>query len=496
MSIRDPDPLDTLLQEVQVQFEQQLQIEELLALSKKLQAELRQHMIFSPQCMLPSFNYELPTGQERGTYLALEVGGSNLRMALVELNGRNLGMRMRRTEHFPIDTAIRQLKAYEFFDWMAERVRELLGVEAESAGHIEGNGLLPMGVAWSFPLDQTSIRSGNVLGMGKGFQCSEHLIGRDLGEIITKACQHAVFTPSYVHFLGFNADSFALQKLNVRLDAIVNDSSSALLARAYLDPATRLATILGTGMNAAVHLPAAALDSSKFRSRLPSVGTISHVLTNTELSMFGKNIFPTTRWDDILNRAHVLPDYQPFEYLVAGKYIGEIVRLIIVEATQTARLFSGLLPPSLGNDPYTVDTKDLAFIDIDTSHGLAASRSLFYERHPSPHLPSEKDIMFIKDVVKRVSTRSIAYFTTGIHALTVVLQRLETIDMGHVTIGCDGSIINNYPGFMEGAQEMLDQMIGLDKLEAGKRVILERTTDSAVLGAAVAGAMAARAAIS
>lgn len=332
--------------------------------------------------------------------------------------------------------------------------------------------------------------------MGKGFQCSEYLIGRDLGEVITKACQRAVYTLSHVHFLGSNADFVALQKINVRLDAIVNDSSSALLARAYLDPATRLATILGTGMNAAVHLPATALDSSKFRSRSPSVGTISHVLTNTELSMFGKNIFPTTRWDDILNRAHVLPDYQPFEYLVAGKYIGEIVRLIIVEATQTARLFSGLLPPSLGNGPYTVDTKDLAFIDIDTSHGLAASRSLFYQRHASPHLPSERDIMFIKDVVKRVSTRSIAYFTAGIHALTELLQRLETIDMGHVTIGCDGSIINKYPGFMEGVQEMLDQMIGLDNPEAGKRVILERTTDSAVLGAAVAGAMAASAAIS
>ena len=242
-------------------------------------------------------------------------------------------------------------------------------------------------------------------------------------------------------------------------------------------------------MNAAIHLPIAALDPSKFRSRTLPLETITHVLTNTELSMFGKNILPTTRWDDILNASHILPDYQPFEYLAAGKYIGEIVRLILVEASQTAELFNGLLSPSLATIPYIVDTKDLAYIDMETSHGLSASRALFHQRYPSSKLPSERDILFIKEIVGLVSTRSIAYFTVGIHALTVLLQSLETIDLDRVTIGCDGSIINKYPGYMERAQETLDQMIRLDQTEA-KRVILERTTDSAVLGAAVAAALA------
>ena len=288
-----------------------------------------------------------------------------------------------------------------------------------------------------------------------------------------------------------NADVVAPQNLNVRLDAIVNDSSSALLARAYLDPDTRLATILGTGMNAAVHLPIAALDSSKFRSTSPPIGTSTHVLTNTELSMFGKDIFPTTRWDKVLNATHILPDYQPFEYLIAGKYIGEIVRLIIVEATQTAGLFDGLISPSLANTAYSMDTKDLALVDIDASHGLAASRVQFHQRHPSPQQPSERDIVFIKDVVRRVTTRSIAFFTVGIHALTALLQRLDNIEMDHITIGCDGSIINRYPSYIERAQATLNQMIESDEIHRKIMVSLERTTDSAVLGAAVAGAMGA-----
>ena len=153
MSTRDPDPLDAVLQEVQREFEYQLRIEDLLALSKKLQAELRQHMISSPQCMLPSFNYDLPTGQEQGTYLAVEVGGSNLRIALVGLNGRDMGMRIQRSMCFSINTTIRLLKEYDFFDWMAERIGELLEMEDEPSGHTKGNELLPMGVAWSFPLE-------------------------------------------------------------------------------------------------------------------------------------------------------------------------------------------------------------------------------------------------------------------------------------------------------------------------------------------------------
>ena len=292
------------------------------------------------------------------------------------------------------------------------------------------------------------------------------------------------------------ADVDSSQNLNVRLDAIVNDASSALLARAYLDHDTRLATILGTGMNAAVHLPITALDPSKFRSMSPPVGSSTHVLTNTELSMFGKNIFPTTRWDKVLNATHILPDYQPFEYLVAGKYIGEIVRLILVEATQIAGLFDGLMAPSLASTTYSLDTKNLALIDVDKSHELVHSRSLFHQWYPSPQCPSEKDMMFIKDVVRRVTTRSIAYFTVGMHALTAVLQRLDTMEVNHYAIACDGSIINKYPSYIERAQALLNQMSESGDPQEKMRVSLERTTDSAVLGAAVAGAMAASVTVS
>ena len=142
-----------LLGEVQAAFESHLDVDSLLALSNQLQAELRQHMIASEQCMLPSFNYTLPTGQEQGVYLAVEVGGSNLRMALVDLYGRHRRpdcLQLRRLTASPITREVRYLKEYAFFDWMDVQIREMLVLEGETRTNEEA---LRMGVAWSFPIE-------------------------------------------------------------------------------------------------------------------------------------------------------------------------------------------------------------------------------------------------------------------------------------------------------------------------------------------------------
>ena len=103
----------------------------------------------------------------------------------------------------------------------------------------------------------------------------------------------------------------------MRTEAIINDSSATLLSRAYDDTSTFFALILGTGFNAAVMLPVNAIAREKYGERPQSwFDQAKSVLVNTELSMFGKGVFPTTRWDDFINITHEHPDYQPFEHLL------------------------------------------------------------------------------------------------------------------------------------------------------------------------------------
>lgn len=140
------------------------------------------------------------------------------------------------------------------------------------------------------------------------------------------------------------------------MDAIVNDSTATLLSKAYNDNSTRIALILGTGTNAAIHLPVTSLAPTKFGKRPESWHAKARaVIVNTELSTFGKNVLPTTRWDDHLNKTHIKPDFQPFEHLISGRYMGEIVRLILIEAISAAGLFGGKMPAGL-QEPYTLDT--------------------------------------------------------------------------------------------------------------------------------------------
>ena len=209
--------------------------------------------------------------------------------------------------------------------------------------------------------------------------------------------------------------------------------------------------------------------------------------------MFGKQTLPTTRWDDDLNAKHIMPDYQPYEYLVAGGYLGEIVRLIVSEAVETAGLYSGELPPSL-RAAYSLDTRTLALIDMDNTEHLSSSRSILETQHSHADSLSLRDLTFIRETIHCVLARSIAFFATGMHALTSLLEDLEgeagfPVDLQHISVACDGSIINKYPNYMERAQTLLDQLREHENKDR-KRVVLEKTQESAVFGAGVAAAMA------
>lgn len=142
------------MREVSRLFEQPLQLQNLLSISSRLQSEFAEKLQTSKISMLPSYTSTLPTGNEKGSYLALDVGGSTLRLALVELQGRigNEGrMKIIKMFSYKIDNAVRALKGREFFDWMADRITDLVSNPEVQRAH--SDAVYDMGVAWSFPIE-------------------------------------------------------------------------------------------------------------------------------------------------------------------------------------------------------------------------------------------------------------------------------------------------------------------------------------------------------
>ncbi|KAL1968525.1 hypothetical protein VTN77DRAFT_1735 [Rasamsonia byssochlamydoides] len=495
--------LDDFGHEIDRLFSAPLGLQNMLAMSEKTREQLKACLQSSPVCMLPSYNHALPTGKEKGTYLALDVGGSTFRVALIELCGREEGMKILQVASSPIDNTVKSLEGTDFFDWMAEKIDSMLASVDEQYGR-DSKTPLALGLSWSFPIDQTSISSGRVIHMGKGFLCSNGTVGQELGDLIIQSCRK--------------------RGLNVRVDAIVNDSSATLLSRAYVDPKTRMSLILGTGTNVAVHFPVHEIALSKFGVRPQSwFDRAKHVIINSELSMFGGGILPMTRWDEVLNRTHLRPDYQPLEYMVTGRYLGEIVRLIIVEAVETAGLFGGELPHSM-REPYSFDTAIVAFLEADTSPSLAPSAALLQKEHTFHTTPSTEDLTFLRRVCTFVSRRAAGYLATAIHSMwclrndaefpttsttTVpsakktepLTQEVTVMEIEEpsksLSIACDGSVINKYPGFRDQCQAYLDMLTrhtdaGPETvdLSAKPSISLELAPESAIFGAAVAVAVA------
>ncbi|KAI4907061.1 hypothetical protein J4E90_009955 [Alternaria incomplexa] len=460
--------MDDLLREIQRLLEAPLATAKMLDMSTRLQAQFAPKLQSSDICMLPSYNHKLPSGFEKGTYLALDVGGSTFRIALVELNGRQpdaKNMRIVVMKSYKIDEKVRQRRGNDFFEWMAEKIQDALADPL--LRNSTDTRSFPMGLAWSFPVEQTSSRSANLLAMGKGFLATEGVLGQDLSELIMAPCRK--------------------RGLPVHMDSIINDSSATLLSRAYEDPSTRFAVILGTGFNISVHLPVSSLATTKYRGYPQHwLDEATHVLVNTECSMFGKGVFPTTRWDEQLNEAHMRPDFQPFEHMISGRYIGEIVRLILVEAVQKAGLFSGEIPDQLA-ETYTLDTGTIAAMEMDDSKHLTSATALFQSKHPLSKPPTYNDIQFVRQVSQLVSHRAAAFLATGIHALWALRTESEGLtpaSAGRMSIGCNGSVIEKYPCFRELCQSHLHELTAASGAEPNS-VSLEIAVESAIYGAAV-----------
>ena len=103
----------------------------------------------------------LPNGSETGRFLAIDVGGSNLRVGFVELLGKNIhdvsSLRRSYDESWPIHDRFKNEKAEDLFTWIGECIAKVIGhclndLSGHNADKKPLDSVLPVGVAWSFPM--------------------------------------------------------------------------------------------------------------------------------------------------------------------------------------------------------------------------------------------------------------------------------------------------------------------------------------------------------
>ncbi|KAJ3276622.1 glucokinase [Terramyces sp. JEL0728] len=394
--------------------------------------------------MLPSYVLNRPTGNEVGVYLALDLGGTNFRVCRVNLEGYG-NMRLTSAKY----TISEELKAgpgEKLFEFLADCVAAFC-----KDYNLDPTGdSIPMGFTFSFPCKQTGIDKGILLNWSKGFVC-DGVIGKDV--------------------VAFLQEQFKKKGLNIQIKAIVNDTVGTLIAHAYTDPQTYISVILGTGTNAA------------YVEKIANIrkwGTGSgEVIINTEWGAYKEaSILPITHWDNALDRKTTNPKQQIFEKMISGMYLGEIVRLIILELIKSGELFSGV-GSSLLEEPYHFDTAYMSRIERDHSLALSDTKQVLEDVMGVLNSNLE-DRRVVKHVCELVGTRAARLAAAGVAALVTKINRLDAC-----TVAIDGSLFEHYPHFGNRMRDALRELLGI----TAQNILLEQARDGSGQGAALIAAL-------
>lgn len=143
---------------------------------------------------------------------------------------------------------------------------------------------------------------------------------------------------------------------------MVNDTTGTLIASAYTDDQTRIGCIFGTGCNAAYMEEIGQIPKLEHMNLDPNL----QIAINCEWGAFDNEhaVLPRTAYDIHIDKTSPRPGQQNFEKMVAGLYLGEIFRLVLVDlhANPDVKIFKDQDISSLLTE-YSLDASFLAEIE-------------------------------------------------------------------------------------------------------------------------------------
>lgn len=370
----------------------------------------------------------LPDGSEKGDYLSIDFGGTNLRVGLVRLNGNgNFTIEKKLAKPLKVpgkyDYTSSTATAKALFSFIASLIKELIGSSTKK---------YYLGHTFSFPSTQTNIYNAKLIKWTKEFAT------RDVeGKIINDLLKDALHEQ---------------QLDNVEPIAIINDTVAVLLAAAYTSSNTYIGSIYATGHNTCY------FESNNKYIKKPTI-------INLEIGNFDK--LSLNDYDKALDAASVAPYEQRLEKMVAGRYIGELFAYCLQDLFGLATLpvFSSI---------------DLSVILEDESPNRTATKQLIKD-HLQVDLSDDEALAInrLADAITARSARLAAASYCGI------LWHIFPHGQPEHRIFIDGSLFQNVPNVTTNMQQALNEILAED----AAKITLESSKGGSILGAAVAAAM-------
>lgn len=376
----------------------------------------------------------LPTGKETGEYLALDFGGTNLRVLRIQLKGEGKFEILKK-----VAKPLKVEGVYDFIgpDSTAEQMFDFIAELVDEAIDGDHTKKYLLGHTFSFPSEQSDLYNAKLIIWTKEF-ATPGVEGKVVNDLLKEA----------LHRQGID---------NVEPTAVINDTVAVLLAAAYKQPDVYIGSIYATGHNTCYLEPYA--DSAD-----------EPMILNLESGGFMK--LTPNRFDKAFDQASEKPGEQRLEKMVSGRYMGE--------------LFGMALADLLGEKgkSYEFTSIDMSNIIVDDSKDRQQVQKIV-----SGRTGRTLDLADCQQVQKLASTlvvRSARLVTASYVGIIWQLNGTGKALKQHIAI--DGSVYEKMPLAKENIMQALSELLGEDA--AVVDTVLENGGSG--LGAAIAAAMSQR----
>lgn len=374
----------------------------------------------------------LPDGNETGEYLALDFGGTNVRVLRIRLEGNG--------KFEVLKKVAKPLKVAGVYDFIgegstAEQMFDFIAGLVDEA--VDGNHETKyfLGHTFSFPSEQSDLYNAKLIIWTKEF-ATAGVEGKVVNDLLKEALERQ----------GLN---------NVEPTAVINDTVAVLLAAAYKQPDVYIGSIYATGHNTCYLEPYA--DSAE-----------EPMILNLESGGFSKLI--PNRFDREFDKNSEKPGEQRLEKMVSGRYMGEIFGMALAELLNE------------NGKKYGFTSIDMSNIIVDDSDDKKEVKAIVAEK-TGCNLDSA-DAELVQKFAAAMVVRSARLVTASYVGIIWQLAGEEGKALKqHIAI--DGSVYEKMPLAKENIMRALSELLG----ENAGIVDTVLENGGSGLGAAIAAAM-------
>lgn len=272
--------------------------------------------------MLITYVREMSRGDEVGSYLALDLGGTHFRVLLVTLVEGGGEPKITSVCHDIPESLLVTKNGSELFDYIAVKLLDFVKQYKLKRRRIS------LGFTFSFPCKQYGLTQSYLVSWTKGFN-----VGGVINTDVVKQLKDAL-----------KRQLAGLVEAYIDVVAVINDTTGTLVACANKHRDCRIGLIVGTGFNACY------MERLDRCEKWPANYTHpKQVIVNCEWGAMGDHKQRReldkfrNEFDVQVDAESVNPRHQTYEKMVGGMYVGELLRLAMLKLYQQKRLFHG--PP-------------------------------------------------------------------------------------------------------------------------------------------------------